>query len=158
MNERRRATQTPNPAHCRVQIKDARVHCAVLNVQPATTGSDPTRPTPPHGRPRERGPPQEQEQRYEIPAAPAPRTTSPPPPPHTNPCAAKGGCPFPQDPTACLRPAPTPHRVPHPPQGAVLAAAQQATGRTGQRSTLEHHPGDPRPTRNWADRHTPSAA
>src|SRR3954452_14448798 len=53
--------------------------------------------------------------------------------------------PLPQDPTACLRPRfhPTTH-VPRTPGGAVLAGGQDTGGRTGQRSTLEHHPDNPR--------------
>src|SRR3954462_8851666 len=43
--------------------------------------------------------------------------------------------PFPQDPTACLRPAPPTTTFPTPRRAAVLAATN-VTGRTGQRSTL----------------------
>ena len=46
--------------------------------------------------------------------------------------------PLPQDPTACLPPTLT-HHTRSTPRRAVLAAADDA-GRTGQRSTLEHHP------------------
>ena len=37
------------------------------------------------------------------------------------------------------------HHVPHPQTRAVLAATREA-GRTSQRSTLEHHPRNPRPS------------
>jgi hypothetical protein len=50
------------------------------------------------------------------------------------------GSPLPQDPTACLRPdQPLPPRSTRHRGDAVLGAAA-AAGRTGQRSTLEHHP------------------
>src|SRR3954447_17852288 len=58
--------------------------------------------------------------------------------------------PLPQDPTACLRPAPRTRTTFHTPapEGttAVLAARPASAGRTGQRSTLEHHPRNRRPT------------
>jgi hypothetical protein len=41
---------------------------------------------------------------------------------------------------------PRPGPVPHPRRGAVLGAGAPAGGRTGQRSTLEHHPRNPRST------------
>ena len=42
----------------------------------------------------------------------------------------------------------TNHPVPHAPKDAVLGAAA-AAGRTGQRSTLEHHPRSVQPPRDW---------
>src|SRR5690242_14981281 len=64
--------------------KDARVHCAVLNVPPAATPPCPARPQAPSGA-----------ERYETQDGPGPRIN---------------GCPLPQDPTACLRPAPSDRR------------------------------------------------
>jgi hypothetical protein len=67
-----------------------------------------------------------------------------------------GAGPLSQDPTACLRPPPPPLRsTPHPPRGDAVLGAGTAAGRTGQRSTLEHHPtpAAPRrwgPSRSWA--------
>src|SRR4051812_36012622 len=81
-----------------------------------------------------------------------PATTPPPAPGHperydsqTGPVTRKRP-PLPQDPTACLRPRNSPAaRFPRTPcprtDGAVLGADRRAGGRTGQRSTLEHHPG-----------------
>src|SRR5215208_4501998 len=57
----------------------------------------------------------------------------------TGPDMRRNGCPLSQDPTACLRPDLHPPHAFHTPGGAVLAAADDA-GRTGQCSTLEHHP------------------
>src|SRR3954451_20792110 len=45
-------------------------------------------------------------------------------------------------------PDPHPPRAFHTPKGAVLAAADDA-GRTGQRSTLEHHPRSSAAIRDW---------
>ena len=47
---------------------------------------------------------------------------------------------------------PTPHRPrsTRPRRDAVLGAGRQPAGRTGQRSTLEHHPRHPRPPGDWA--------
>jgi hypothetical protein len=69
-----------------------------------------------------------------------------------------GDGPLPQDPTACLRTG-----SPHPPRStrhrsdAVLGAAA-AAGRTGQRSTLELHPGHGAGIRRPDDRHGPGVA
>src|SRR3954453_18143895 len=64
-----------------------------------------------------------------------------------------GHGPLPQDPTACLRTgSPPPPAFPtrtSEEDRAVLAAAT-AAGRTGQCSTLEHHPGNSRPPDNRA--------
>ena len=62
------------------------------------------------------------------------------------PCQRRNGCPLSQDPTACLRPDLHPPHAFHAPGGAVLAAADDA-GRTGQCSTLEHHPRCVQPAR-----------
>src|SRR4051794_24199293 len=88
---------------------------------------DPTRPATPTRAPR-----------YEEQTGPEQDRSHPPP----------GGGPLSQDPTACLRtsPPPTPRSTRHR-SDAVLGAAA-AAGRTGQRSTLEHHPGDSRPPDN----------
>jgi hypothetical protein len=68
------------------ESEDARVHCAVLNVQPATTHMTPPNPA--------------NDGWYEMQGGPDTRTT-------TTGTTVPG--PFPQDPTACLRPTP-PHR------------------------------------------------
>jgi hypothetical protein len=47
--------------------------------------------------------------------------------------------PFPQDPTACLRPGPPPPPR-SPPRERGRTSGDDDAGRTGQRSTLEHHP------------------
>src|SRR3954467_3691228 len=100
--------------------KDARVHCAVLNVQPDT--GHPTPPDPP--RPQT-------EQRYAMQTGPAREDTRPPP--------AGGGSAL-SGPTSVPTPRIThTHPVPRAARDAVLGAAA-AAGRTGQRSTLEHHP------------------
>jgi hypothetical protein len=52
--------------------------------------------------------------------------------------------PLPQDPTACLRPRSTPPPPFHAPTGCSTRGRQDTGGRTGQRSTLEHHPDTPR--------------
>ena len=71
-----------------------------------------------------------------------PRTRKPPPP-----RASGGWGPFPQDPTARLRPPPHPGpgSTPHPTGHGSTTGRRRAGGRTGQRSTLEHHPNNPRP-------------
>src|SRR3954447_2913173 len=102
--------------------KDARVHCAVLNEQTATGARSTARPRKPPG-----------------------GTTDPPAlsRSHTRPPHRGETGPFPQDPTACLPPPPTPGPVPRTPPGAPYYEPAVAGGRTGQRSTLEHHPGHP---------------
>jgi hypothetical protein len=104
--------------------KDARVHCAVLNERPATPHTTPPNPTSPQtvsGTRRE-------EPRHE--GTPHPRE--------------KGAGPFLQDPTACLRPPDEkPGPVPCSPRGEPYWRPATAGGRTGQRSTLEHHPDNP---------------
>ncbi|SNT07177.1 hypothetical protein SAMN06893096_1182 [Geodermatophilus pulveris] len=66
------------------------------------------------------------------------------PPTHTRRRPVRDGSPLPQDPTACLRP-PTrtrPRSTPTPGQGGGSYWGPATAGdRTGQRSTLEHHPG-----------------
>ena len=60
---------------------------------------------------------------------------------------------FPHHPTAAVlmnRTTPV-HRVPHPRARAVLAATRKA-GRTGQRSTLEHHPRNLQPVETTGHR------
>ncbi len=69
------------------------------------------------------------------------------------PCTECNGHPLPQDPTACLRPVIPHHPVPHVTQHDAVLEAATATGRTGQRSTLEHHPEHPAATRRPDDRH-----
>src|SRR3954447_11924490 len=76
-------------------------------------------------------------------------TTGTKPPQRQHPTPSPGAGPFPQDPTACLPPAPTHHHVPHhPPGGGRTSGGDQVTGRTGQRSTLElrHEHRHPPPT------------
>src|SRR3954470_2017789 len=77
------------------ESEDARVHCAVLNDRPATP-THPRQPTPRHNRSRNRS------GWYEDKEAPATETTPNP---------RVGGGPFPQDPTACLRPDPAASRL-----------------------------------------------
>src|SRR5687768_16206153 len=101
------------------ESEDARVHCAVLNVRPVTDPAPP--PDPPS--PRER-------RRYEERSALS----------EGRPPGSPGG-PAPSGPNSVPTDRSTPvHRVPHPLARAVLAATRKA-GRTGQRSTLELHPG-----------------
>jgi hypothetical protein len=65
------------------------------------------------------------------------------------PRAPRGTGPLPQDPTACLRPPTHPDPAPHTPRPKTrrcrTGGRPCAGGRTGQRSTLEHHPEHPRP-------------
>src|SRR3954468_13669530 len=51
--------------------------------------------------------------------------------------------PLPQDPTACLRPRTPADPSPRAPEGTPYCGPADAGGRTGQRSTLEHHPTRP---------------
>jgi hypothetical protein len=71
------------------ESKDARVHCAVLNVRPDTLHMTPPDPRPPQG-----------QQRYEKQEGPDTRATVP-----TTPGSLPGDGPLSQDPTACLQPA-----------------------------------------------------
>ena len=103
------------------ESKDARVHCAVLNVRPDTTHTSPPNPQPRRAWRYEKqdGP----DTRQRLPALSGPNsvpTTIHPPPPRST-----------------------------PDKRAVLGAAA-AAGRTGQRSTLEHHPTRSAGTRRWA--------
>src|SRR3954453_1479155 len=88
--------------------KDARVHCAVLNQQTATTPNGPTRPEPPT-----RDPALGNQERPCHEKAPATRFPGP-------------RVPLPQDPTACLPP-PTSSaaRFHAPHRGAVLGAGHE---------------------------------
>src|SRR3954453_736663 len=88
--------------------KDARVHCAVLNQQTATTPNGPTRPEPPT-----RDPALWNQERPCHEKAPATRFPGP-------------RVPLPQDPTACLPP-PTSSAAPFPAphRGAVLGAGHE---------------------------------
>src|SRR4051794_16095210 len=71
--------------------------------------------------------------------------------PRESPRTANGPGPAPSGPNSVPTATPPPAARFHAPhRGAVLGAGGCAGGRTGQRSTLEHHPGDPGPTRNWA--------
>src|SRR3954447_26546328 len=58
--------------------------------------------------------------------------------------------PLPQDPTACLRPRTPSDPLPRAPEGTPYWGPADAGGRTGQRSTLEHHPTRLAGTRRWA--------
>jgi hypothetical protein len=111
---------------CITESEDARVHCAVLNVRPVT----PCPPPPATQLPQEHAGTRAKEPCQRSRHRPVPRTG-----------------PLPQDPTACLRtdPSPPPRSTP---RGVVLAAADKA-GRTGQCSTLEHHPGHCAAIRDW---------
>jgi hypothetical protein len=98
------------------ESEDARVHCAVLNVRPVTIHVIPPVPQGPSGLRRyemQDGPDDEVE-RFPVPSGPNSVPTT--------------------------RTPPRPPRST--PRGAVLAAPDRA-GRTGQRSTLEHHPEHP---------------
>src|SRR3954465_6212473 len=114
------------PAHAR-GTKDARVHCAVLNDPPAPR---PDRPHQPPATPHTR----EAASRCEIRNGPGQRTTD-------SRSAPSGPNSVPTTP----RTPPTPDpRTPHA-EGCRTAGPAGAGGRTGQRSTLEHHPATPRP-------------
>ncbi len=113
------------------ESKDARVHCAVLNVRPTTD-----HPTPPDLPRTLRRP-----QRYEIQTGPDNKTTTPTPDEHP-----LGRARSLRTQQRAYEPATHPPHAFHTPEGAVLTAADRA-GRTGQRSTLEHHPGDSRTPR-----------
>src|SRR3954469_13420147 len=112
------------------ESKDARVHCAVLNVQPDTPHTPPPNPRTPRGTRRyekQGGPEQKQRPPGQT---PGPVPSGPNSVPTTNP------------------PSTTPFHTP--PQGAPYWEPATAGGRTGQRSTLEHHPTRPAGTRRWA--------
>src|SRR5688500_11347005 len=68
---------------------------------------------------------------YEDPNGPDPRAHDPHP-------DTSGPGPLPQDPTACLRPPPTPDPAPPSLTSGPYWEPAAAGGRTGQRSTLEH--------------------
>src|ERR1700712_3703398 len=103
-------------------------------------------PTPPRHDPTEHHP---RDTRLEAAGLePGTARTRQQPPPHTphrssssseQPLiGARGWGPFPQDPTARLRP--PPHPTPFPTrQAGGTRSRHEAGGRTGQRSTLEHH-------------------
>ena len=128
-------------------LLDARVHCAVLKVRKTTHPNATTRPRITLTGTTER---------YDGQAG-LPKKKHPPPPHTARRLRAVGGGPFPQDPTACLRPdllthprsrpspRPAPREGPAMDQRAVLAADDHPN-RTGQRSTLElrhQHTGPP---------------
>lgn len=106
-------------------LQDARVHCAVLKVRKMTAHPTPPAPATPGGT---------------IPRRPLTRANS---------------CPFPQDPTACLQPAPQHHHVPDPPprERRIKQAVPAATP-SHRPNWSAFHPRapsrTPAPTRNWA--------
>src|SRR4051812_8423159 len=123
-------------------LQDARVHCAVLKQRTVT-------PIPPTTRPhRPPGPCDPDQTTSDVTGIGALHETTTHPRPHPADGGRRAG-PFPQDPTACLPPATPGHHVPHPPRTPGVRIMkrylrrQQATGRTGQRSTLELHPDHP---------------
>ena len=123
--------------------KDARVHCAVLNDQPAIPPATAPAPTPTGTR------------RCAIRRT---RTeTTHPTRTRTFP-SGPGGGPLPQDPTACLRPAPMTTTFPTRTRAGRTSSDPETTGRTGQRSTLEHHPGHAARHPCWAPGPDPGAA
>jgi hypothetical protein len=117
-----------NPAN--QSLKDARVHCAVLNVRPDT--GHPTPPDPDHPQATRRSEMQTGPARQRLPAPSGPNSV-------------------PTNRTIAV------HRVPCPLARAVLAATRKA-GRTGQRSTLEHCLRTLRGHPVVGDRHGPSTA
>src|SRR4051794_1071827 len=125
-NTQHNSTKTdPNARRHRIG-KDARVHCAVLNQQTATTPAAPPDPDP------HQGPAMCDRERSCAEEAPTPTqgTSSTPSGPNSVPTTGHRSDPA----------------FPARPEGpAVLAAPRTGTGRTGQRSTLEHHPDTPSP-------------
>ena len=115
--------QTPHPPGAGLAIKeDARVHCAVLNVQPATPGHAPAEP---HHPPRPHPRPNTTMTGTRTPTAPT--RDNQPHPPRALACTRPGG-PLPQDPTACLQPPATTTPLHTPPQG-----GRRTGGSTGYR-------------------------
>jgi hypothetical protein len=117
--------------------EDARVHCAVLNVQPATIQTPPP-PNPIRHRLHEHGEP---DGWCEDPNGPD--TSSRPPPADASRPRPE---PAPSGPNSVpTTPHPSPPRSPPTPRSGPYLEPAAAGGRTGQRSTLEHHPRNQRP-------------
>ncbi len=106
--------------------EDARVHCAVLNVRPVAPAPAPAGPAVNRGGTENPEDPGREGQR------PTPRT----------------GRPAPSGPnSAPTTPGQRPGSAPHPHAAGSTRSRRHAGGRTGQRSTLEHHPAHPPPAR-----------
>ena len=124
--------------HTYKESEDARVHCAVLNQQPDTAHTPPPDPHPPQGR-----------RRYEKQDGPD----------RDNSHAPTGAARSLRTQQRAYEPAhPRRPRSTHPRRGRRTGSRQQPAGRTGQRSTLEHHPRHPPATRDWATDHGLGAA
>jgi hypothetical protein len=123
------------------ESEDARVHCAVLNVRPVTPHTPPPAHTPPQGT-----------WRYENRRALTEKNQPiDPEPGQTVRSLRTQQRAYEPNPTSRLRST-------HPPKGMPYWEPATRAGRTGQRSTLEHHPRRSAATRGPGDRHGLGAA